>query len=113
MRNTSRWSVAAVALALLALAQAAPGQATDPNQTVITVPDMHCGGCAKQIATKLYEVPGVAEVKVSLEPKLMFVHPRAQSVLSPRQLWEAVEKAKKHPTKLQGPSGTFTARPQT
>jgi Cu+-exporting ATPase len=40
------------------------------------------------------------------------VTPKPKAVLSPKALWEAVEKAKKTPAKLEGPSGTFTAKPK-
>jgi hypothetical protein len=43
---------------------------------------------------------------------MMFVTPRPQVALSPRALWEAVEHAKKVPVKIEGPHGTFTAKPQ-
>src|SRR5262249_43948091 len=41
------------------------------------------------------------------------VMPKPGQAVSPRALWEAVEKAGKTPTKLEGPSGTFTARPRS
>jgi hypothetical protein len=34
-----------------------------------------------------------------------------EAVLSPRGLWEALEKIEKPPTRLEGPSGVFTAKP--
>ena len=55
--------MAAVALAVLTLGNAL--WAADPAPTTITVPDMHCMGCAKKMATELYKVPGVGQVLVS------------------------------------------------
>ena len=83
-----------------------------PTYTVITVEKMHCDGCAKRIAGKLYEVAGVEKIQVDVEKKLMWVHPKAGLQPSPRGLWEAVEKGADRPLRLQGPSGVFTSKPQ-
>jgi Cu+-exporting ATPase len=64
------------------------------------------------MADQLYKVPGVAKVETNIEAKMMFVTPKPAVVLSPRALWEAIEKASKVPVKLEGPSGTFAAKPQ-
>jgi hypothetical protein len=47
-----------------------------------------------------------------VEAQTAKVTPQPKTVLSPKALWEAVEKAKKTPAKLAGPGGTFTARPK-
>jgi copper chaperone CopZ len=100
-----------VALAVVFLANAL--QAASPDITRITVSDLDCAGCAKRVAKQLHTVPGVAKVETNVEARLMFVTPKPQSVLSPRALWEAVEKARKKPERLEGPSGTFTTKPQS
>lgn len=79
--------------------------------TVITVEKMHCAGCAKKIGAKLYEVPGVAEVKVDVKNKMLIVNSKKK--LSPRALWEAVESANDKPLVLDGPSGKFKAKPKS
>lgn len=111
MRNRTKLAMAAAALSVLALGQAV--LATNPGQTSIIVPDLDCNGCAKKVAAKLYAVPGVGAVSYTLEGKAVFVAPKDQQFLSPRALWEAVEKAGKHPTRLEGPGGTFTKKPQS
>ncbi|HJT76950.1 MAG TPA: heavy-metal-associated domain-containing protein [Gemmataceae bacterium] len=111
MRTQIRWSTALAALAVLTLGSAL--RAAPPVTTTITIPDMHCQGCAKKVADQLYQVRGVAAVQANVQAKTLTVTPRAQAILSPRDLWEAVEKADKRPTRLQGPSGTFTAKPQS
>jgi copper chaperone CopZ len=78
--------------------------------TVITVEKMHCAGCAKKIAAKLYEVPGVAEVKADVQKKFLVVVSKKK--LSPRALWEAVESANDKPLVLDGPSGKFKTKPK-
>jgi copper chaperone CopZ len=83
-----------------------------PAPTVITVPKMCCGGCAKKVAAKLTEVPGIGGVQPNVQTKTITVIAKPQAVLSPRALWEAIEQAGQQPTKLEGPSGTFTAKPQ-
>lgn len=59
MRTLNRRSMAVAAVVALTLSNAI--WAADPAPTTITVPDMHCGGCAKKVAAKLLEVAGVAK----------------------------------------------------
>ena len=82
--------------------------ATQTMKTTITLEVLSCEGCARNVAAKLLEIRGVSNVKTDLKT----VIPKAEASLSPRQLWEAVEKAGKKPIKLQGPSGTFTSKPK-
>lgn len=84
-----------------------------PAYTVITVEKMHCDGCAKRIAGKLYEVAGVEKIQVDVQKKILWVHPKAGSQPSPRGLWEAVEKGADVPVRLQGPNGTYTTKPKS
>lgn len=104
---------AAVALMRLGGPLRADDIPTQPKTTTITVPDMHCLGCAKKMANQLYQVSGVAEVKVSVETTTMIISPKAQTAPSPHALWEAIEKAGYKPTKIVGPSGTFSAKPKS
>lgn len=110
MKQQIRWSLIAAVALVVAVGSAV--QAAEPVYTRITVDKMHCNHCAKQLADHLYKVPGVAKVETNVEAKMMFVVAKPEVVLSPRALWEAIEKAKKNPVKLEGPSGTFTAKPQ-
>ena len=98
-----------VTLGSLALAQ---NPAPVPS-TNILVPDMHCMGCAKKMATELHKVPGVGQVLVSVETTTMAVRAKDGQAASPRGLWEAIEKAGYRPTRLEGPSGTFTTKPKS
>lgn len=112
MRILSRFLV--VAAAVLAGAAFAGGQPpADPVPTKLTVPGLDCVSCAKKAGDKLYAVPGVGEVKVDLKAKLLIVTPKSGAVVSPRSLWEAVEKAGYEPTKLEGPGGNFTTKPKS
>lgn len=111
MRTQNRWSMALAVLAVVALGDVL--QAANPAPTAITIIDMHCQGCAKKVAAQLYQVPGVAAVQADMQAKKLFVTAKEQALVSPRALWEAVEKAGKQPTRLEGPSGTFTAKPQS
>ena len=88
-------------------------RAADPAPTTITIPEMECLSCAKKVSAALAMVPGVAKTLPDVEAHTMRVMPKGQSLMSPRALWEAVEKAGKTPTKLEGPGGTFTAKPKS
>lgn len=110
MRKQNLGSLALAALAALALGNAL--WAANPAPTTIAIPDLECQGCAKKVAAQVYAVPGVATVQANVQGKTATITPKPEAVLSPRALWEAVEKAGKQPAKLEGPSGTFTAKPQ-
>ena len=99
--------------AMVALVLATVVRAQDPALTKITIPDMECNGCMKKVNSALTGVPGVAQVSADLKTHTAWVKPKPQTVLSPKALWEAVEKVGKEPSKLEGPSGTFTAKPQS
>lgn len=101
-----------LAVALLFLG-AATASAAEVKPTTIIVKEMHCGGCAKKVAKEVSALAGVAKVETDVEARTVKVTPKANTVLSPKALWEAVEKADKEPTKLLGPSGTFTAKPKS
>lgn len=84
--------------------------AAQPTYTEITVEKMHCAGCAKKIAARLYAVRGVREVRVDVQKKQLYVVPAANAAPSPRAMWTAVE-TEDVPVRLAGPSGTFTTKP--
>ena len=109
--TTSFRSLLTVTTALL-LGLGGPAVAADPAPTTLTIPSMDCPNCAKKVAAKLSEVPGVAKVETDPDTGTVKVTPQPKAVLSPKALWEAAEKAKYKPTKLQGPGGTFEAKPK-
>jgi copper chaperone CopZ len=109
MGERTRWRAVLAAVAVLAWAQALPAQ--EPTRTTITIEDLHCAGCAKRVVRRLTTVRGVAAAQAELKTSSVTVTPQAQRAPSPRDLWEAVEKAGFRPTKLVGPAGTFTAKP--
>lgn len=86
--------------------------ASAPAPTRIMVKRLHCPVCAKKVAGKLQAVPGVATVQTDIKTSAITVHPAEGQVLAPRALWLAVEQAKITPIRLEGPSGTFAARPE-
>ena len=102
----------ALIAALILFSMSSVALAQQPAYTTINVKKMHCAGCAKKIAARLYTVRGVKEVRVNMQKKAFFVMPQTSAVLSPRAMWEAVEKAEDNPIRLAGPSGVFTAKPR-
>lgn len=110
MKNKNCVMLAVATTAVLALVDLA--QAASP--TTITIPDMCCQGCVKKVTAQMVQVPGVGAVQPNLPAKMLTVVPKQDNQQpSPRFLWEAVEKAGQHPSKLEGPFGTFTAKPQS
>lgn len=81
------------------------------DSTVVTVKKL-CPTCGKKIVQKLEQIPQVAGASINIEQRVVQVTARPGQVLSPRLVWEIVEKGGEQPIKLQGPTGTFTAKPQ-
>ena len=101
----------ALIVALFGLMLTQTAKAASPTYTTITVKNMHCSACAKKIAAQLYKVKGVKEVRADVKKNLAYVVPVSQANLSPKAMWEAVEKSGFTATKMTGPGGTFNAKP--
>jgi copper chaperone CopZ len=101
-----------IALLLLVLAGWQAAQGAHPvTYTTIYVQNMHCSDCAKQIARKLYAIPGVVEVRADVPNNIAYVVPQKDKSLSPRTMWEAVESAGFAVARLEGPHGAYSAKP--
>jgi copper chaperone CopZ len=87
--------------------------AASPEPTTVYVKELHCENCARKVAGKLFAVKGVVKVQASVEKKLLLITPQAGKAVSPRGIWEAVVAGEAEPTKLVGPDGTFTTKPQS
>lgn len=79
--------------------------------TVVTVSEM-CGGCVTKITKHFSEVKEIAELKCDVPTKSVNFIPKKGNELSPFKIWEEMEKIGKAPTKLVGPSGTYTSKPK-
>jgi len=73
---------------------------------------MHCDACAKKIAGKLYLLKGVKEVRAELKSNTAYVVAQQNKNISPKAIWEAVEKAGFKVVKLNGPAGLFKTKPE-
>lgn len=83
-----------------------------PATTTITVEGMHCPVCAKSLTTKLKALKAVQNVEVDVMAGTAKVTPAPAATVSPKVLWETVVTAGYKPTKLVGPGGTFTKKPE-
>jgi len=101
----------AVILSLMLVGSQQLQAASPVPYTTIHVHNMHCGECAKKIARKLYALPGVVEVRADVNNNIAYVVPQKEKTLSARSMWEAVEAAGFQVAKLEGPQGTFVAKP--
>ncbi len=101
-----------IALALLLVLGATRSlEAAETRSTVITVSEM-CGGCVKKIKAKLGEYSVIDDVQCNLQAQTVTVTPKPEKALSPRGMWEVMESIGKTPSRLAGPSGTFTSKPE-
>ncbi|MCA9248317.1 MAG: heavy-metal-associated domain-containing protein [Planctomycetales bacterium] len=102
---------AALALAFSGIDRIAAAASPETTYTAIRVNNMHCATCAKKIATRLYRVAGVKEVRASVKKNTAYVLPTQSTTPSPRAMWEAVEAAGFKPLELNGPQGQFKSKP--
>lgn len=86
------------------------GAESSTANTVITVGEM-CGGCVKKITEHFDGAAGIVEVRCDIKSKSVTIVPTAGTTLSPLNLWESMDSIGKTPTKLVGPSGTYTSKP--
>lgn len=87
-------------------------QAKGETPYVATVPDMEDEGCVANIKKHVEKLPWVAKVECDIPNKKATVTPKAGAKASPRELWEAFEKSGEKATKLDGPDGLFTSKPE-
>jgi copper chaperone CopZ len=99
--------VLSASILLVALVSAADA----PPATTLTIKGMHCGGCALKVAGKLQAVQQVQRATVNHQTGRATITAKVNQAVSPRALWEAVERAGYTPTQLAGPSGTYTKKP--
>jgi Cu+-exporting ATPase len=85
--------------------------AGESARTTVTVERL-CEGCAAKIQARLKKMPGVESTAANVKAKTIAVTAQPRATLSPRSLWEAIENSGERPLRLEGPSGTFTAKPQ-
>lgn len=107
MGRTGRLMVLA---ALAALVMASSVRAAEADRTLVTLEKL-CPNCAKKITVKLKALPGVTSVESSAKEKVFLIVSKRDAQPSPRAIWETIEKGGEVPVKLEGPSGTFTAKP--
>ncbi len=100
-------SVVAFGLASVVSSEAADA----PQETRIAIKGMHCPACAKKVRLKLKAMTRVKSAQVDPKTGVATVVAAEGKELSPRALWEAVEKAGYQPTELTGPSGEFKEKP--
>lgn len=86
--------------------------AGEPQTFTINVQGMHCAGCASKVSTNLQGIQGVQKATVDAAKAVAVVTSKSDANPSPKALWEAVEKSGYKPTKLVGPTGTFTSKPK-
>ena len=97
---------------LLCLTFAATASAATPTYTTMVVTDMHCSACAKKIASKLYALPQVKEVRADVKKNTAYVVPHPGRTVPPKAMWDAVEAAGFKMVRMQGPGGVYTSKPR-
>lgn len=85
----------------------------DHDHTItFTVKGMCCAKEAEPCVKELEKVKGVAKVKADPKKGTLTIEPKPKTEPSPKELWEAVEKAKVTPVKLAMAHESFTKKPK-
>ncbi len=111
--NVRMTGLRALLVAMMASLCGTAVYAADEKPTTIAIPGMHCNGCAKKVTDQLKAVTDVEKAEADMATKTVKVTAKSGKSLSPKKLWEAVEKGEQSPTKLEGPKGTFTEKPKS
>ena len=104
-------TVSALALLLVALSWSASNGAEPSTLTTITLHSM-CENCAQKMTKTLQQNPDVASVRTDVKSRVVAIVPKSGKELSPKLLWETVEKSGERPVRLAGPNGTFDSKPR-
>ncbi len=70
-------------------------------------------GCARKVVKSLTAIAGVKSAVADTDTTTVTVTPEEKKTPSPKEMWEAIEKAGYTPSKLVGPGGTFKEKPKT
>lgn len=100
-----------VVVIILSASAAVRAADEQPRWTAVTVDEM-CWACARRITRKLESVESVGKIQCDTKTRRVFVLPKESYTLSPLEIWEALEEVGKKPSKLVGPSGTFSSKPK-
>lgn len=78
---------------------------------IATIPHMEDEGCVASIRKEVMKLEGVASVECNIPAKKATITPKPGAKLSPRELWEALDRSGESASKLDGPGGLFTSKP--
>lgn len=97
----------ALIAALLLSVQGAPAAGTaEPGRVLpqgvieLHVADLHCQGCAKRLARKLYATPGVKRVRTYVKKDLAIIELQPKKQVELAKLWSAAIAAKQEPVTM-------------
>ena len=97
---------------LVVAAMASIGHAASQSKVTTIVAKIENENCAQRITASLQGVPNVGNVRTDVQKRIVTVAPAGAKTPSPRGLWEAVERTGHPVSRLQGPQGNFTAKPE-
>lgn len=72
-----------------------------PGRVEVRLKDLHCMGCAKKVARKLYALRGVSKVESSLEKDLVVIQVPKDRPVAAAALWRAVVDGGVEPTEIR------------
>lgn len=102
--------VAMVVTWLMGVTALAPAAGTAARSELL-IRGMHCPGCAMKVSRNLEKVANVLSAQVDSTRGAAAVVADDGKPVSPKELWEAVERAGYTPTRLATPEGTFVKKP--
>lgn len=94
---------------------------TKPKPTttpyIVTAPEMDDEDCVKEVEVGIAKIEGVDVVECDMAKRTVRVYPKTGATVSAKALWEAFEALpfdgtkEAKITKIDGPSGVFTSKP--
>lgn len=81
-----------------------------PGMVQVTVGTLHCPGCAKQIARKLYKTPGVMRVKTDMKKNVIWITVQPKKKIDLARVWQATKLKDVQPKSLRIGQRRFIAK---
>ena len=97
--------------ALLCIAGIAWGDEPRDHTFVLTVRKMDCPAESAPAIADLSKIPGVKSVGVDYKAVTLSITPKRNAFPSPLAIWEAAERTRIEPVKLQTAHGTYYSKP--
>lgn len=106
------FSAIAAAVGISTVESFAQQSQTPVSAIKVYIPNMHCESCAKKIRSRLFTVKGVSRVVTWVKNDLAVIEPAPGKVVSPKAIWDTLEKGKFEVDRIETPQGVIKEKPK-